>query len=111
MSISRFFVVAVSIVNPADKTDRYGNTIDDWDNATTVAAKAWRAQTGASELTDNRTGVVTTETLLLPTGTDVTARSRVAIADEEFTVEGDPRHANTPDGEHHIKLTIRKVAG
>lgn len=111
MPIADFFVVPLTIVNPADKTDRYGNTVDDWDNATTLATKGWRAQVTSSELNDNRSGTVTTETLLVAAGTDVTPRSRVTVAGEQFDVEGDPRHALTPSGEHHIKLTVRKVAG
>lgn len=111
MSIDRFFVRDIQIVEPSSSTDRYGSS------ALTYPAygrdvKGWLSQTGTAEPQQNaRDPLVTDLVLFLPAGTAITGYSRVIIDDATYTVEGHPHEAWSPSGEHHLEVRLQEVTG
>lgn len=105
----------VTILRPATITDRYGDSIPDPNSshATTTEVLGWLSQTDATEPTGPGRALVTltTEILFLPSGTDIEAHDRVEIDGQLYDVDGEPRAAWSPRGEHHIEANLRRVDG
>jgi len=106
------FTRDVSILAAAETTSRYGDTVKDWDNATTTSAKGWLSITSTTELAeDGREAQVTRTVLSLPAGTAIAGADRVTIDGATYEVDGNPITAYTPRGAHHIEANLRRVEG
>ncbi len=111
MSIDRFYVRDVEIVEPSTTTDRYGGSTLTYAAAGRVV-QGWLSQTSATEpQQDGRDPLVTGLVLFLPIGTAITGRSQVIVDDHTYTVEGHPNEAWTPTGAHHLEVRLQEVVG
>jgi hypothetical protein len=85
----------VTVQNPGEAVDQYGNTVDDWDapvetSVALLAPPAPRREARLDETTDRRQGALYGYTLFMPAGTTVDAMSRVVVWGETFHVDGEP---------------------
>lgn len=83
----------VQVLTAATKTDRYGNTVEDWTSpasvdVTTLAPAEPRPS--QEPVQDARNSVVSGWTLYLPAGTAVTAANRVRVRGKDYPVQGEP---------------------
>lgn len=107
----------VTVTNPADTVDRYGDTIDDWDNATIItlvgAVIAPELQPENNEL--GRVGIVTSWSLYtvdVDLVDQVTARSRIGYNGDTYRVQGTPAHYHHPrTGRHVTHIALERVEG
>lgn len=111
MSIERFFVRPVIILNPAYTTDGYGNQIKDWGTATETNASVWLHQRHVDELLGNREAQVSRWRVRAPLDTPLAGDSRIQHGDVLFEVDGPPHEAWTPDGAHHLVANLLVVEG
>lgn len=109
--MNHLLVRDVTIVHPGSTTDRYSNTVANWDTATRTIASGWLAQRDATEVLDGRDALVTTLVLFLDAGTDITGRDRVDVDGITYEVVGNPLLAWTPRGAHHLEVVLRTVEG
>ncbi|MBQ1122644.1 hypothetical protein [Streptomyces sp. B15] len=111
----------VDVVTPGTRTDRYGNTIDDWspEAVTRQQARAWMQQNTGSEDTDQRNAQVG-EWLMVanPRAVDgqplsVTGKCRIEWPDQGLTFEvaGPPGPAYEPTALHHYEIRLTAVEG
>lgn len=111
MSIRRFFTTPVTIVTPASVEDQNGDLRPDFDNpVSSKAAMGWLTQSSTSEQLGERDVVTTGQQLFLAAGTTITSIDRVQVEGKVFAVDGDPHRAKTPRGEHHVEVSLRRVA-
>jgi hypothetical protein len=111
MSINNLLVRDVTIVTAETITDRYGNKVRVWTNASRNYTRGWLGRNSETEDGSNREGFVTTWTLRLPPGTAITAGDLVEVDGVTYHVEGPPNKAWTPRGEHHVRAELRLVEG
>ena len=116
MTIDRLFVPdGVVIVRAATTTDRYGNTVSDWEDTTRTTVDGWVAQTGTDEGVGDRQHVTSTWAVFLPAGTDLEPGDRVEWQGDTFEVHGRPNRARragrTRGGVHHVEAELRTVEG
>ena len=111
MSLPGLLVRTVEIVTPGWRTDEYGDQQTDWSVATTMTVNGWLAQRSTLEVRDGRDTTVTSYTLVLPLGTVISHRDRVIIDSYVYELTGEPLHAWTPRGEHHIECDLSVVPG
>lgn len=90
--------------------DRYGNATATF-SGDDEAVKGWLSQTSRTENLDGREAQIEETVLFLAAGSDVTGVDRVTIDSVSYMVDGPPRRAWTPRGEHHVELTLRQVTG
>lgn len=107
MGIESFFVVPIEIQQPVIVTDRYGNPQEDWDNATKIETTGWLQDLSSYEALGNRDTISVSSMLYLATGTDINAHDRVVADGVTYEVDGVPKIARTPLGEHHLEATLR----
>lgn len=106
------FNEAVTILEGTETTDRYGNTVLDWDTPTELGVNAIVYPRTTSEDNDGRTAVLVGLTALLPTGTAVTAHSRVIARGGTYAVVGEPADWRSPWGwKPGIQIDLERVAG
>ncbi|MEU0992004.1 hypothetical protein [Streptomyces sp. NPDC005953] len=108
---------AVEVEHPGTRTDRYGNTIDDWATSTRVPVAGWMQQNTGAEDTDQRDAQIG-EWLLLcnpytTTGAPLTVhgKDRVHWNGSVFEVIGPPGPAYTPTEVHHYEIRLKTVEG
>ena len=102
---------SVVILTPASETDRYGNTVADWEDVTyTTVDGCLVAPGGSSEVNDGRTATTEAPIVYFPSAPAVTALCRVRVRDETFDVDGVPDRWETPRGPRLV-VKLRKVAG
>lgn len=101
---------AVTIVHAGSTTDRYGNTVPDWDAATRTTVMAWVQQTTGSEVTEQRNAQIG-DWLMICDPAAVTGADRVEWAGLVFEVLGPPAPVPTPQGIHHTEVRLRTVDG
>lgn len=113
MSLDSLLVHDVTIRRAAVTTDRYHNpTVKDWNNVTDTATKAWIHQQSHEELRNNgREAQLGGWVAFLPAEVDVDGGDRLIWDDLTFEVDGPPRRAWTPRGEHHVEAPLRHVEG
>ena len=83
----------VTVSEPGSTTDRYGATVDDWTTAVdTIVRGALVAPGPSRELAaSGRDGSRIDLTVYLPAGTEVSAKARVTVRDDEYRVAGEPQ--------------------
>lgn len=111
MPISRFFTTPVTIVTPGSAETRYNGDSPDWDNPISqVDTMGWLTQVNTTEQIGARNVVTTGWKLYLAPSETITAGCRVISGGSEYSVDGDPHHAQTPAGTHHIECFLTHVA-
>jgi len=111
MGLERFFITPLTITTPGTATDRYDDARPDWTNPTrTRTARGWLTETGSTEEVGAREAVVSAWRLFLPANTPITSSDRITVNGDTFEVDGDPHHAQTPSGAHHLEVPLRKIA-
>lgn len=112
MSIDRFYVREIEVLRADDATDRYGSTGHDWSSPRIDWMQGWVSQTSATEpQSDGRDPLDTSLILYLPIGAQIGGRDRVRLDRTVYEIEGQPHEAWTPNGPHHLEVTLREVAG
>lgn len=111
MTLASLLVHDVTLIEPGETTDRYSNTVKDWDNTTDTVVKGWVSQRSALEDHDQREAQVSDWILYLHPDAAITGEYRVSWSGITFEVDGPPNPAWTPRGEHHLEVPLRVVAG
>lgn len=113
MTLSRFMVHPVTLVEPTLVVDRYGTTVPDWSlpPAATFAEAGWLTRTDTDEMAQGREAITDLYELSLPPGSAITGTMRVERNGETFEIRGSIDRAETPEGTHHLIAHLRKVAG
>ena len=110
MPIEDFWVNPLTVINPGSTTDRNGNVLLDWANPTSeIDTAGWLQDITGSEVQGGRDTLVSTHTLYLPPDTLINGQSRVVLDGLTFEVTGPPKTARTPEGPHHLELSLRLV--
>lgn len=111
MTLETLLVHDVDILTAADDEDRYGNTVKDWDNATSAAVKGWVSQRSRLEDHDQREAQVSEWVLFLHPDATISGLNRVRWGGITFEVEGPPNPTWSPRGLHHYEVPLRVVTG
>lgn len=112
MSFESLLVHDTYIVTPDESTDDHNNTVYDWGVAATrVAAKAWITQIATDENRADRQTPGATWVAFLRAGSEVGFANRIEWGDLVFEIDGLPRRAWSPSGEHHVEVPLRYSAG
>ncbi len=111
MTLTSLLVHDVTILTPAEDTDRYGNTVKNWDNATPTTVKGWVSQSSQTEDSDHREAQVSEWRLFLHPNASITGADRVVWEGITFEVVGPANPAWSPAGRHHLEVPLRVVAG
>lgn len=114
MSLDALMTMTVAVLRADTDTDRYGDTVQDWTEATSTAAKAWISQRTADELLEHRNAELSEWVGFFPPTTDIAAGDRVSWTAEglTFEVSGPPNPAWRPQsGRHHYEVPLRVVEG
>ena len=112
MSVDRFFVHDVTLLDAPLVTDRYGGETPDWSAAVATPARGWFTHQSSTEATGElRDGRSTLAELSLPASTPVGPRTRVERLGQAWDLYGTVRPAETPNGTHHQVLQLRRVEG
>lgn len=110
----------VTVLEAGPRTDRFGDVVyDDWGNPSRRKVNGWLTQKDSVELSSSsanaeasgRMAIVTTDTLILPAGDPITEQSRVETSVGVFAVDGKPKRAQSPRGEHHVEVRLKAVDG
>jgi hypothetical protein len=111
--IIRYFTEPVSVIRPGTRTDRYGNTVPDWDTANSVDVLAWVEPVAVgTENIEGRSALASEWLLLAAADTQITGRDRVVYQGQTFDVIGPPvvRKAGRR-GPHHVEARLRWAEG
>lgn len=106
----------VTVIRPSERTDRYGNTVRDYDApASATEVRAWMQQDRHREPAEDGRDLLTQRWLMVTDHLDVHAFDRVQWDAPSgrlvFEVEGPPAPMMTPRGAHHLEATLRIVEG
>lgn len=100
----------VTIVRPGTDVTRYKHTANDFtDEETETETTGWFSQTSTTETVDGRDVTTTSYRLSLAADEVITAADKVTVDGVTYEVDGDPHHAQTPRGAHHIECVLRRV--
>jgi len=89
----------VAVLEAAESTDEYGNTVESWDAPTTVAfvqGVGVEPRPSGETFIDSRNAVTSGFTLYMPAGVTVQPEHRVAVRGEVWAVQGDPAEWRNP---------------
>lgn len=115
MTIEALMCQPVTVITPASTTDEYGNSIDDWDNASTVSTLAWIAQVaseGASEeITRFRQAEISEWNGYFRPTITIGPRDRVVRGSVTFEVDGPVNPAYRYNVVHHVEVPLKVVEG
>lgn len=109
---SRMLPHSIDILSPAQATDAYGNTVEDWATPTIRAVRAYVRPAPASETIADR-NAVTAVWQVHTNDLDVTALERVRFDGVVYAIDGQPLTWRTKPGggRGHTKLLLRRVDG
>lgn len=102
--------ITVSWVRPGTTTNGYGDTVPDYDNATTSSLPVMIEQRRTVEEQDGRDATVTT-LVLFTNELAVGAVDRFVWAGATFEADGEPWVVHSPAGPQHSEVTIKRVEG
>lgn len=112
MSLQSLMVRDVTVVHPGTTVDRYGNVSKDWETATRKSTKGWMARLSADEVLGDREALVSGMSLTIADlKVAVEGGDRVEVGGETYEVDGPPLQAWSPQGPHHLEVTLRRVEG
>lgn len=109
MSLRSLLVHDVTVITASDTTDGNGFTKKAWTTGSTI--KGWISQQSSTEVRDGREAQVSTWVLFVESPNTVEGVDRVSWSGVTFDVDGAPRHAWTPRGEHHVEVPLTVVDG
>lgn len=96
-------------------TDRYGNQVFDWDNATRseVSGCGVAPRTSDEETETGRQGVIVGITVYVPAGTDISAHDRMEVRGEVYEVAGEVADWRSPftGWAPGLVVNLRRVEG
>lgn len=105
----------ITVLRPSTTTDRYGNTVADWDTATRTDVElcALAPRTSPEDLSNGRQGVIIGMTLYAPADADLRPSDRVLARGETFEVDGHPETWRNPytGVDFGIEAALRRVEG
>lgn len=108
----RMFTDDVTLLTPGTTTTRVGDSIPDWDTATTMAARGRLAQrSGSEDHGPGRAAEISEWRLYLPVDVVISAACRVVHDGRTFEVIGPPYLPTVARGVGHQELTLRLVEG
>jgi hypothetical protein len=113
VTLARFLVHPVHLVDPAMATNRYGDEVPDWD-APPVATHdemGWFAATGSDEDAAGREAITGHAELSVGPDSALTETMRVEYDGGVYEIRGGIRRAVTPEGTHHKVALLRRVQG
>lgn len=113
MSLGRFMIHPVTLVEPTLVVDRYGATVPDWGvpPAATYDEAGWFTRTGTDEMAQGREAITDDYELSLPATSAITGAMRVQHAGATYEIRGSIDRAETPEGTHHLVAHLRQVQG
>lgn len=109
MSLRSLLVHDVTVVVASTATDGNGFTKKTWTTGDTL--RGWITQQSSTEVLDGREAQVSSWVLFVETAATVEGVDRVTWDGLTFEVDGTPRRAWTPRGEHHVEVPLRVVDG
>ena len=104
-------VHAATWVAPGTDIDAYGNTVPDWDAATSTAIRCRVEQASRDETSDETRDALVSTWRLYANETGITGRDRVVALGLTFEVDGPPALVADGAGTHHLEATLRVVGG
>lgn len=104
-------VHAATWVAPGSTTDTYGNTIPDWDTATSTAIRCRIEQSTRSETADVTRDALVASWRLFANETGIAGRDRITALGLTFEVDGPPALVADGAGTHHLEAVLRTVEG
>lgn len=110
-------VHTVTLVDPAEATDTYGNTTYDYGPAATrTTIRAWLQQDQRSETFPDGRDPLDQRWLMVTNHETVAGVDRIEWADHPsgavvFSIDGPPEPAYTPAGFHHLEAGLRITEG
>lgn len=111
MTLEYFRTYPVTILHPGSVTDRYHHVAPDWATATATTVNAWVAQRTSSEFDQGRVTITTSLGLFLDASAAIAPGDRVLVDGDTWEVDGRPLPARTPQGVHHLEVSLRMVTG
>lgn len=108
-----FMTQTVTRVRPGIKTSR-GQTIPDWDNASTAVISGCSVQPAATTLSqDGRVlGISDGLTLYAPANADIMAGDKIQFGGNAYTINGEPRRwPSATGGLDHIQCNLERWHG
>jgi hypothetical protein len=109
MGLANLFVHDVTLLRAEPTTDANGFTIKG--DTVETAVRGWVTQQSSTEVVDGREAQVSSWVAFLPADVDVVGVDRVTWSGVTFEVDGAPRRAWTPRGEHHVEVPLKVVDG
>jgi head-tail adaptor len=111
-AFDRFLVHDVDLLAPVTTTNRYGDTVADWDQPpTTTSVKGWFTRTDTDEMADGREAITDVFELSLAADVPITDDMRVVRLGDTYEIRGSVERAEAPEGTHHQIIRLRRVAG
>lgn len=112
----RLLLHTVDVIRPGTTTDAYGNSVPDWDNATSETISARVQQDRRDETFPDGRNPQEQVWLLFTNHDDISTGDRVTWAGHPtgsvtFEVHGPPEHAYDGVGYHHVEATLRILEG
>jgi hypothetical protein len=118
MSFEGMLVHDLEIIAPGAMVDRYGDTLNDWNNPTTANAKGWIYQrTSEEDHAGGRNAFIQNWRAFIEADATVSAGYRInwPLRGLLFEVDGPPRASYRPAGGvpdlHHYEVDLQHVAG
>ncbi|MGB8021745.1 MAG: head-tail adaptor protein [Candidatus Nanopelagicales bacterium] len=101
----------VTRLRAGTSTDAYGNTVPDWDTATSLTLSARVQQSSQGEDILDRDSQQAQFVVFLPAGSDVTGSDRLTWAGRTLELVGPPTPVGGYRAVHHIEARAREVVG
>lgn len=112
MSFAGLLVHDITIVTPGVRTDRLGDSVNDWALATRATSPGRMTQRSQSEVLANREAQLSDWVLYLPADAAITGHERIEWNGETFEVAGPPKPAYArADVAHHLEVSLNRVEG
>lgn len=112
-TFARFMIHPITLLAPTTTTNRYGDTVPDWNQppASTTDTKGWFTRTDTDEMADGREAITDVYELSLPIDVTITEDMRVVRDSNTYEIRGSVDRAETPRGPHHQIVRLRRVEG
>ena len=96
---------------PGSSSDMYGNTLPDWDTATSTTTRVRLEQLTRDEQSDETRDALVATFKMFTNETGIRGRDRITIGGITYEVDGPPDLVTDRAGTHHLEATVRWVAG
>lgn len=109
MIFSRLLPHSIGVVNPTETTDRYGDVVKAYDEASAETISAYVQPIESDEAQDQRDAVLYNYRVF--SNAPVRAESRVIFDGRTYEVDGDAKRWDTPRGFSHYEFKLKKWEG